>query len=85
MSNKMIKPLTLAIGTGIVGAFSLAQIAQANPTFHLNSLVAGYTQSAVGNEGKCGEGKCGADKKGKEGSCGADKKGKEGSCGGDKH
>jgi uncharacterized low-complexity protein len=32
------------------------------------------------HEGKCGEGKCGADK-GKEGSCGADK-GKEGSCGG---
>lgn len=34
------------------------------------------------HEGKCGEGKCGAEK-GKEGSCGAEK-GKEGSCGGSK-
>ncbi|WP_395642748.1 hypothetical protein [Rudaea sp.] len=95
MSNKMIKPLTLAIGTGIVGAFSLAQIAQASPTFHLNSLVAGYTQSAVGNEGKCGEGKCGATKgkkcmdmadKAAQDKCMAEAhpKGKEGSCSADK-
>jgi len=34
------------------------------------------------HEGKCGEGKCGAEK-GKEGSCGAEK-GKEGSCGAEK-
>ena len=35
------------------------------------------------HEGKCGEGKCGADMKGHEGKCGSDK-GKEASCGADK-
>ncbi len=93
MSHKIVKPLVLAIGTGLVGSFALAQVAQANPTFHLNSLVAGYTQSAIGNEGKCGEGKCGATKgkkcmemtdKAAQDKCMADAhpKGKEGSCSG---
>ena len=99
MSNKLIKPLSLAIGTGLIGSFALAQIAQANPTFHMNSLVAGYSQSAVGNEGKCGEGKCGATKGKKctempdkaaqdkcmtEAHAGDKAKGKEGSCSADK-
>lgn len=99
MSNKMIKPLSIAIGTGLIGSFALAQIAQANPTFHMNSLVAGYSQTAVGNEGKCGEGKCGATKGKKctempdkaaqdkcmaEAHAGDKAKGKEGSCSADK-
>jgi uncharacterized low-complexity protein len=60
MSNKLVKPLSLAVGTGLIGSLSLAQIAQANPVFHLHSLAAGYAQSAAGSEGKCGEAKCGA-------------------------
>lgn len=66
MSNKLIKPLSLAIGTGLVGSLSLAQIAQANPTFHMNTLVAGYSL-AVAGEGKCGEGKCSVAKMAKAG------------------
>ncbi|MBN8888029.1 MAG: hypothetical protein J0I77_20115 [Rudaea sp.] len=96
MTNKLIKPLTLAIGTGLVGSLALVQIAQANPTFQMNSLVAGY--ALAGTEGKCGEGKCGATKgkkctempdKAAQDKCvaeaHADKaKGKEGSCSADK-
>lgn len=67
MSNKLIKPLSFAIGTGLVGSLALAQIAQANPAFHMSSLAAGYALAAPGSEGKCGEGKCG------EGKCGATK------------
>ncbi len=66
MSNKIVKPLVIAIGTGLVGTLSLAQMAQANPTFHLNSLVAGYSLSVAG-EGKCGEGKCSVAKMAKAG------------------
>jgi uncharacterized low-complexity protein len=66
MSNKIVKPLALAIGTGLIGTLSLAQMAQANPTFHLNTLVAGYSLSVAG-EGKCGEGKCAVAKMAKPG------------------
>lgn len=66
MSHKIVKPLALAIGTGLVGSLSLAQVAQANPSFHMNSLVAGYSL-AVAGEGKCGEGKCSVAKMGKAG------------------
>ncbi|MBS0590184.1 MAG: hypothetical protein JSR65_06050 [Proteobacteria bacterium] len=64
MSNSNIKPLSLAIGTGLVGAFAFAHIAQAGPVFQLTTLAAGYAQTAGDHEGKCGEGKCG------EGKCG---------------
>ena len=60
MQNKVIKPLTLALGAAFVGSVSLAQLAQASTTFQLNSLLAPY--AAAGTEGKCGEGKCGMDK-----------------------
>jgi len=66
MSHKIVKPLALAIGTGLVGSLSLAQVAQANPSFHMNSLVAGYSL-AVAGEGKCGEGKCSVAKMAKAG------------------
>ena len=69
--------------------------ADTNP-FASAELSSGYMQLAEGKcgeakcgadkkkaEGKCGEAKCGADKKA-EGSCGADKADKEGSCGEDK-
>ncbi|MCJ8271778.1 MAG: hypothetical protein MJK04_20560 [Psychrosphaera sp.] len=60
--------------------------ADTNP-FASAELSSGYMQLA---EGKCGEAKCGADKKKAEGKCGeakcgADKKAEaEGTCGGDK-
>jgi len=66
MSNKMIKPLAIAIGTGLIGSLSLVQMAQANPTFHMSTLVAGYSL-AVAGEGKCGEGKCAVAKMAKPG------------------
>jgi uncharacterized low-complexity protein len=66
MSNKIVKPLTLAIGTTLLGSLSLAQIAAANPTFHMNSLVAGYALAGA-PEGKCGEGKCSVAKMAKPG------------------
>jgi len=86
------KPVALAIGAAIAGSMAVTGIAQAN-AFSATDLGQGYVQLASshekGEEGKCGEGKCGANKKGEEGKCGegkcgADKKGEEGKCGGDK-
>ena len=97
MSHKLNKnTFTLAIGaTALAGTMAMAT-ATANP-FAMNALSAGYgVQGAIGakgEEGKCGEGKCGAkmEKKGKaegtcgEGKCGAgkkdDAKAGEGKCG----
>jgi len=84
-----IKPLSAAIGAAFVGSLVLtsAASAEANP-FGMQDLNSGYMVAGgehggdKGEEGKCGEGKCGGDK-GEEGSCGGDK-GEEGSCGGDK-
>ena len=86
--------IALTLGAVVVGSASFASAdAQANP-FEFQQLVTGYQLDAA--EGKCGEGKCGGDAKGKkegkcgEGKCGGDKKadkeGKcgEGKCGGDK-
>jgi uncharacterized low-complexity protein len=93
MSNKIVKGLSLAVGAALLGSVSLANAS----AFQLTDLNAGYM--VVGDEkpeGKCGEGKCGADKakeahcgaakgdhEGKcgEGKCGAEKKGAEGKCG----
>jgi uncharacterized low-complexity protein len=79
MTNKTITPAAALVGAALVGslgAFGLAQAA-GNP-FAAHSLDAGYMQLAQADtEGKCGEGKCGADKE-KEGKCG------EGKCGADK-
>jgi uncharacterized low-complexity protein len=96
MSQKFNRnAFALAIGaTALAGSIATAN---ANP-FEMNSLNSGYQgvvqgeMGAKGEEGKCGEGKCGAamEKKGKaegkcgEGKCGAGKKdGKasEGKCG----
>ncbi len=90
MSNKVVKTLSVAIGAALLGSVTIASAANA---FQVSDLGQGYM--LVGDEkpeGKCGEGKCGADKKegaehekGKEGKCGEGKcgadKGKEGSCG----
>ncbi len=69
MSNKLIKPLTLAVGAAFVGSVSLTQIAHASNNFQLNQLNSGYmiaenakAPGDKGKEGKCGEGKCGVAK-----------------------
>lgn len=96
MSKKISKPLTIAMGTALVGGLTAAAasaeiITDQNP-FAMEELSSGQLfAGAHGGEGEgsCGEGKCGEDKG--EGSCGEDKgegscgedKG-EGSCGGDK-
>jgi uncharacterized low-complexity protein len=90
MSNKIVKPLSLAIGAAFVGSMSLAQVANASNAFQLQSMDSGYMVSDKAGEGKCGEGKCGATKgvkcmdmkdKAAQDKCLADAhKGKEGNC-----
>jgi uncharacterized low-complexity protein len=60
MSNKIIKPLTLALGAAFVGSVALAQVAHASATFQLNPLLAPF--AVAGTDDKAGEGKCGMDK-----------------------
>ena len=95
MSKKMT-PIAAALGAAFAMSIAAAPVSAdtANP-FGMSDLSSGYQQVA---EGKCGEGKCGAEKKAKEakcgeGKCGAKKKAKkhgteakcgEGKCGGDK-
>ncbi|MBP6035291.1 MAG: hypothetical protein KA603_04055, partial [Azonexus sp.] len=69
--------ITLAIGSAFLATATLAPIAHAadNP-FSLTKLDSGYQLAAADDkakDGKCGEAKCGADKK-KDAKCGADKK-----------
>ena len=92
MADKTLitRPVAAAVGVAFVSSLAASTTAAAddNP-FAVAELDSGYMLAAhhEGEEGKCGEGKCGSDKghegscgeKGKEGSCG--EKGKEGSCG----
>jgi len=74
-------PLKSSLLLGATMAASLgygAAAAADEPLFSSVALDRAYVQMA-GNEGSCGEGKCGDDKGG-EGSCGGDKDG-EGKCG----
>ncbi len=78
--SKFVNPVAAAVGVAFVSslAASSSVVADDNP-FSTAELDAGYQLAGEkGKEGKCGEGKCGADK-GAEGSCG--EKGAEGSCG----
>jgi uncharacterized low-complexity protein len=90
--------LTIALGSAFAAVAALPAQAAGNP-FAAKQLDAGYQIAQAdmkaetkAKDGKCGEAKCGADKKmdkkkdGKcgEAKCGADKKAKEASCGGDK-
>jgi uncharacterized low-complexity protein len=92
MSNKIMKPLSVAVGVAFVGSLAISQAAAAS-SFSLSDLDQGYQlvgedhADKAKEEGKCGEGKCGADKAKEEGKCGEGKCGegkekKEGSCGG---
>lgn len=92
-----IKPLSAAIGAAFVTSLAFAPNAMAaDDPFAMQELDSGYMVAGgeqhgeKGKEGKCGEGKCGGDKEGKEkegkcgeGKCGGDKeeKGEEGKCG----
>ena len=89
--KKSITTLSIAAGTAFVASLAMGNVANAaegaNP-FAMNELSGGYMQLA---EGKCGEAKCGGNKKAKkEGKCGEGKKAKkegkcgEGKCGGKK-
>ena len=64
MSNKIVKPLTVALGAAFVGSLALSQMANANTAFKIAPLVGGYT---LAGEGKCGEGKCSVAKMAKPG------------------
>ena len=87
------KPVALAIGAAIAGSMAVTSVAHA-AAYSATDLGSGYASTMAegscggdkGQEGKCGEGKCGGDKKGAEGKCGEGKcgahdKGKEGKCG----
>jgi uncharacterized low-complexity protein len=81
-----IKPVAAAVGVAFISSLVLTPAAMAsdNP-FSVADLDAGYMLAGdKGEEGKCGEGKCGEDK-GEEGKCGEGKcgedKGEEGKCG----
>jgi len=86
MAKKTMKPVAAVLGTAFIAALSQAPAASAaeNP-FASAELQSGY-KLAANHEGKCGEGKCGAEKtkaEGKcgEGKCGAEKTKAEGKCG----
>ncbi len=78
MANKTIKPVAAVVGVAFVSSMAASStvLAAENP-FDMTDLDAGYMLAGgeKGEEGKCGEGKCGDDK-GEEGKCG------EGKCGG---
>jgi uncharacterized low-complexity protein len=92
MAEKSIitKPVAAAVGVAFVSsmAVSTSAIAADNP-FEATDLDEGYMLAGEhkGEEGKCGEGKCGGEKA-EEGKCGEGKcggeKAEEGKCGGEK-
>lgn len=88
MSEKQtLKPVAVAVGAAIAGAFAFSATANADAgvsPFSITTLGAGYLLGAQEAEGSCGEGKCGGDKEAEaEGSCGGDKEAAEGKCGGE--
>ena len=80
MSQKTnLTPLAIAAGAAFVTSLAGTTVANAaeNP-FAMSELSSGYMVAEMA-EGKCGEGKCGGEKKATtEGKCG------EGKCGGEK-
>ena len=86
------KSIAVAVGGAFVLSVGTAAFAAAENPFAIKSLSSGYqiAEAEKAKDGKCGTGKCGANKKkvaaeakAKEGSCSADKA-KEGSCHADK-
>ncbi len=60
MSNKIVKPLTLAIGAAFLGSAAFSPMSHASTAFQVKPLVSGYM--LAGAEGKCSEGKCAVSK-----------------------
>ena len=82
--NATKKSMAVVIGSAFVASVAATSVNAAENPFAIKSLSSGYmvAEADKAKDGKCGTGKCGADKKA-EGSCGADKA-KEGSCNADK-
>ncbi len=89
--NVTKKSIALAVGGAFALSLSAATVSAAENPFAIKTLSSGYqvadNHAEKGADGKCGEGKCGAEKKA-DGKCGAEKKadGKcgEGKCGAEK-
>ena len=85
-TKTMLKPIAAIAGVAFVSSLAVTStaVADADNPFELSDLDSGYMLAGhhKGDEGKCGEGKCGDDK-GDEGKCGEGKCG-EGKCGGEK-
>jgi len=78
--SKKLTPIAAALGTAFAVSVASTAVSAAENPFGMNDLGNGYSV-AMGDkpaEGKCGEGKCGGDKKKTEAKCG------EGKCGGKK-
>ena len=71
------KPLAVAISVALAGAYALGKSLSDNGAGPFEAADVKNGAGDSGEEGACGEGKCGGDK-GAEGKCG------EGKCGGDK-
>ena len=82
--NVTKKSMAVVIGSAFVASIAATTVNAAENPFALKSLSSGYmvAEADKAKDGKCGTGKCGANKKA-EGSCSADKA-KEGSCHADK-
>lgn len=82
--NANKKSMAVVIGSAFVASIAATTVNAAENPFALKSLSSGYmvAEADKAKDGKCGTGKCGANKKA-EGSCSADKA-KEGSCHADK-
>ena len=89
--NTSKKAIALAIGGAFVASVAATHVSAATNPFALKTLTAGYmvADAKEMKDGKCGTGKCGADKakmnaeKAPEASCSAEKV-KDGSCHADK-
>lgn len=91
--NTSNKTIALALSGAFALSIAATTINAAENPFAIKSLSSGYqvADAEKAKDGKCGEGKCGADKKemgekAHDGKCGADKKAdaekmKDGKCG----
>jgi uncharacterized low-complexity protein len=72
----------LSVCTSLIAGIGTANAGQSfdQSPFAMQDLGSGY-MVAEHHEGKCGEGKCGGEKKAAEGKCGGEKKAAEGKCG----
>jgi len=80
--NVTKKSIALAVGGAFALTLGAATVSAAENPFAMKTLASGYqvadNHAEKGADGKCGEGKCGAEKKAHDGKCG------EGKCGADK-